>query len=118
MCGAWSRSLRKFFVFGIFFFGGGGGGGGGEGGGGMFLQEIVLVVALQRSVTSCLLVMSQCKIGIVITILYFYMVKTVLNLKTAKQVQIIIGTQIYEGLKRIYFYGDLKVLTIVLLCQL
>ena len=32
----------------------------------MFLREIVLVVALQRSVTSCLLVMSQCKIGIVL----------------------------------------------------
>ena len=37
------------------------------GGGGMFLREIVLVVALQRSLTSCLLVMSQFKIGIVIT---------------------------------------------------
>ena len=63
MCGAWSRSLGKFlywvevFFFFFFFFGGGG----------VFLQEIVLVVALQRSVTSCLLVMSQCKIGIVIT---------------------------------------------------
>ena len=32
----------------------------------MFLREIVLVVALQRSVTSCLLVMSQCKTGIVL----------------------------------------------------
>ena len=36
-------------------------------GGRVFLREIVLVVALQRSVMSCLLVMSQCKIGIVIT---------------------------------------------------
>ena len=57
VCGAWSRSLRKFLYWVDFFFFGGG----------VFLREIVLVVALQRSVMSCLLVMSQCKIGIVIT---------------------------------------------------
>ena len=49
----------------------------------MFLREIVVVVALQRSVTSYLLVMSQCKFGIEITDLEFCMVKTVNNLKTA-----------------------------------
>ena len=49
-------SLFLFFFLFVFFFWGG-----------VFLREIVLVVALQRSVTSCLLVMSQCKIGIVIT---------------------------------------------------
>ena len=56
--GPWGKFL--YWVEFFFFWRGGGGGGG------VFLQEIILVVALQRSVMPCLLVMSQCKIGIVI----------------------------------------------------